>query len=358
MSDVRDMFTMPVVEELGEKLCGVFADFPKEQFIKTVFDDMWGGRGLFARLSHMAKTLGEMLPGDYKATIKILCSLVPACSGPQAMIFPQYIVENGMEDCEDSAEAMACITQYSSCEFAVRPFIDRYPIEMFGILKEWTQSNNEHVRRLVSEGTRLNIPWGSRLQTVNKKHDYAIPLLEALKDDPSEYVRKSVANNLNELSKVEPELVVGIGREWLSSGSKNTEKIIKHACRTLLKKGYPPAMELFELKKPDGISVKRIWCTATVRKNQDLSFSFDVINESSEGIKIRLGYAIGYLKSNGKVNFKEYRLSERVCTPGTITVERRHQIAETSTRKIYPGRHVLKITINGCTLAETEFDVQ
>lgn len=114
----------------------------------------------------------------------------------------------------------------------------------------------------------MAIPWGSKLQTVNKKHDYAILILEILKDDPSEYVRKSVGNNLNELSKVAPELVVSIGQKWMSSGTKNTNQIVKNACRTLLKKAYPPAMELFGLANPVGISVNLLSASRKVKINK------------------------------------------------------------------------------------------
>lgn len=323
----------------------------------AVFYDGWDNLELFARLSHIAKVLGRVLPSDYKKSLEIIYSIIPECTEAQAMVFPPYIVEVGIENISESAIALARITQYATCEFAVRPFIDKYPDEMFRVLTDWTQSDNEHVRRLASEGTRLAIPWGSRLQTVYKKHEYAIPILEALKDDPSEYVRKSVGNNLNELSKVAPDLVVTIGREWMSNGSKNTNQIVKNACRTLLKKAYPPEMKLFGLTKPMGISVRLLSVTPEVKLNDDLSFSFEILNELNEEVKIRIGYDIGFLKSNGKLNFKENRISERICTPGRIVLERKHKIVETSTRKIYPGHHELRITINGCVMAEAEFTV-
>ncbi len=358
MPDVKDMFSKSAMDGLGDKLKTVCSDFQKDVFMQTVFHQEWDNLELFERISHIAKILGKMLPNDYTKSLEIIFSIIAECNDSQAMIFPQYIVEFGINDLSQSAKAFENITQYSTCEFAVRPFIDKYPNEMFRILMNWAQSDNEHIRRLASEGTRLAIPWGSKLLTVNKNHNYAIPILEALKDDPSEYVRKSVANNLNELSKVDPDLVVTIGRQWMSSGSKNTNQIVKKACRTLIKKAYPPAMELFGLAKPTGISVSLFSVTPSVTLNDDLIFSFEIINETKEDVKIRIGYDIGFLKSNGKVNYKVNRISERICQPGKIVINRKHKIAETSTRKIYPGRHELKITINGCSMAEAEFYVK
>lgn len=358
MGNVKDMFSKAIIYELGDKLKKVYEDFPKEEFVAEVFYDGWEDLELFARLSHIAKVLDKVLPRDYKKSLEIIYVILPECNEAQAMVFPPYVVEAGIEDINQSAQALAKITQYATCEFAVRTFIDKYPDEMFQILMDWAKSDNEHVRRLASEGTRLAIPWGARLQTVYKKHEYAIPILELLKADSSEYVRKSVGNNLNELSKVAPELVVSIGHEWMSNGNKNTNQIVKSACRTLLKKAYPPVMELFGLTKPKGLSVRLLSATPEVKLNSDLSFSFEIINELEEEVKIRIGYDIGFLKSNGKLNFKENRISERMCKLGKLVIERKHKITESSTRKIYPGRHELKITINGCAMADTEFIVK
>lgn len=273
------------------------------------------------------------------------------------MLFPPYIMEAGLDKLKESAVALEKVTQYSSCEFAVRPFIDKYSEKMLEIMIGWSKSDNEHIRRLASEGTRLAIPWGPRLQTIKNKPDYAIPILENLKDDPSEYVRKSVANNLNELSKIAPEMVMDISREWLKSGSKNTNWIIKHACRTLLKQAYPPAMELFGLANPANIFVNLLSVSSKVKVNDELIFSFNILNESKKDVRLRIGYDIGFIKNNGKINYKTNKISERICKPGITKIERKHKIFDTSSRKIYEGQHELKITINGNTMAESEFQV-
>jgi len=353
MSNVKDMFSKPAISDLGNKIQKYYKDFKTDTFIQAVFNEDWESLELFARMTHIAEVLGEMF-NDYNKSLEIIYSLLPECDMAQGMVFPQYIAVNGLDKLTESAAALAKITQYSTCEFAVRPFIDKYPEQMFDILFDWSKSDNEHVRRLASEGTRLAIPWGSRLQTVKNKPDYAIPILENLKDDPAEYVRKSVANNLNELSKIAPDLVVKIAGEWMN-GSKNTQWIVKHACRTMLKKAHPPVMDLFGLTEPAGISVKLITASPKIKLNDDLAFSFEITNETSDNIKIRIGYDIGFIKSNGKINYKANKISERLCKPGITSIERKHKIFETSSRKIYPGRHELKITINGCVMAETEF---
>ena len=192
MGDVKDMFSKPSMSGLGDKLQEAYSDFPKDEFMQAISDEEWPHLELFARISHVARILGNMLPNDYQKSLEIIVSIVSECNEPQAMILPQYVVEFGIDRLGESVRAFEQITQYASCEFAVRPFIDKYPDEIFPPLLDWTQSDNEHIRRPASEGARRAIPWGSRLQTVNQKHDYAIPILEALKDDPSGCVRKSV----------------------------------------------------------------------------------------------------------------------------------------------------------------------
>jgi 3-methyladenine DNA glycosylase AlkC len=356
MSNVKDMFSKSAMSGLGDKITKVYKDFQTDSFIQAVFTEEWESLELFARMTHIAKVLGNMFAG-HDNSFEIIYAVIPDCDMAQGMIFPQYIAVNGLDKLNESAAALAIITQYSSCEFAVRPFIDKYPEQMLEILSAWSKSDNEHIRRLASEGTRLAIPWGSRLQTVKNNPDYAIPILEVLKDDPSEYVRKSVANNLNELSKIAPDLVMKIAGKWIN-GSKNTQWIVKHACRTLLKQAHPPVMELFGLAEPAGISVKLISVSPEVKLNDDLVFSFEIMNETNGSIKIRIGYDIGFIKSSGKISYKANKISERVCKPGITAIERKHKIFDTSSRKIYPGRHELKITINGCVMADAEFIVR
>ncbi|MCL2406771.1 MAG: hypothetical protein FWC95_02460 [Defluviitaleaceae bacterium] len=357
MSNVKDMFSKPSLSDLATKLVSLYNTFPSDIFIQKIFNDNWDNLEMFARMSHIAKALSQTLPVNFVTSLGSINTIIPSCNTAQGMVLMHYISECGLEHLNESTKTIANITKHTTGEFAVRPFIDKYPDEMLHIMMDWTKSEDEHVRRLASEGSRLAIPWGGRLQTVKKKPGYALPILEAIKDDPSEYVRKSVANNLNELSKIAPDLVVTTGQRWLNGGSKNTEKIIKHACRTMLKKAYPPVLELFGLAKPMGISVKILSCTAITRLNDDLTFSFEINNESAEGMKIRIGYDIGFIKANGQLKFKENRISERNCPPGKILITRKHTINETSSRRIYPGLHELIITINGNEMAKTTFEI-
>ncbi|MCL2285806.1 MAG: DNA alkylation repair protein [Firmicutes bacterium] len=355
MSNIKDWFTWDTMGEMADRIINERQDFPKDAFLEEVFSEEWEQMEMFARLSHISRVLARLL-GDYPASLDIIRAIP---TGPDAiwkLAVSQYVAVNGLDHLKESAAAMEHITKYTTCEFAVRPFIDKYPTKMLEILLEWSKSDNEHVRRLASEGTRYAIPWGARLQTVKENPGYALPILENLKDDPSEYVRKSVANNLNELSKIAPDLVINLVSKW-KGGSKNTDWIVKHASRTLLKKSHPQILEIFGLTKPEGVSVNLLSVTPMVKLNDELVFSFEVINKTDEGIKLRIGYDIGFLKSNCKINLKENKISERVCKPGFTTIERKHKIFETSGRKIYFGRHELKITINGCVMAETEFMV-
>ncbi|MDR2570413.1 MAG: DNA alkylation repair protein [Oscillospiraceae bacterium] len=355
MGNVKDIFTEQAINELGEKIKSIQADFPTDKFVSAVFNGEWEQLELFARTTHIAKILGGLF-SDYIKSLNIITTIIPDCNMAQGMVFSQYVAENGLDYLTESTMAFEKITEHFTCEFAVRPFIDKYPEKMLEILLNWTKSDNEHIRRLASEGTRYAIPWGARLQTIKNKPDYAISILENLKNDPAEYVRKSVANNLNELAKIAPDIVIDLVRRWIGS-NKNTDWIVKHACRTLLKKAEPSVMELFGLSTPVGVSVNLIFASSEVKLNDNLVFSFEINNETDDSVKLRIGYDIGFLKSNGKINHKENKISERTCKPGITKIERKHKITETSSRKIYMGRHELKIKLNGCVLSEAEFIV-
>lgn len=145
MGDIKDQLSEPVINELGDKIKKYYGDFPKDVFMASVFYDGWDSLELFARLAHIAKVLSRTLPCDYKSVLGIIYEIIPECNWVQAMVFPSYIVEAGMENINESAIAFSKITQYATCEFAVRPFIDKYSDEMFRILMNWTESDNEHV---------------------------------------------------------------------------------------------------------------------------------------------------------------------------------------------------------------------
>lgn len=171
------------------------------------------------------------------------------------MFFPDYIERFGMEDYAVAVGTMERLTAFTSCEFAVRPFIKKHEGQMLEQMLGWSEHSSHHVRRLASEGSRPRLPWAMALPKLKKDPSPILPILENLKVDSSEYVRRSVANNLNDISKDNPDVALSVFRDWIGH-SPETNRIVKHGCRTLLKQGVPEAMELFGFSYPCRTSAK------------------------------------------------------------------------------------------------------
>ena len=223
---------------------------------------------------------------------------------------------------------------------------------------EWSRHPNHHLRRLASEGCRPRLPWAKALPAFKQNPDDILPILENLKNDPSEYVRKSVANNLNDISKDHPELVVSIAKKW-KDHTKNTDWIIKHACRTLLKQGNAEVMQLHGFGSSKKIKLQNFEIlTPHVNIGDYLAFRFLLQNLENKPKKIRLEYAIYYQKANGTLSKKVFMISEKEYpAQSETTILRKQSFKLISTRKFHPGLHQIGIIINGIEKNRGDFYV-
>ena len=178
--------------------------------------------------------------------------------------FVFFVADHGLECFETSMRAQYELTKRFTAEFSIRAFIERYPNETLKRLAEWAHDPNMHVRRLVSEGTRPRLPWASRLRGFQEDPSPVLELLEVLKDDPEEYVRRSVANNLNDISKDHPELVVEVTRRWWLDASEDRRRLVRHALRTLVKAGNTEALAVLGYDAISAIEVRAVTCTPDV----------------------------------------------------------------------------------------------
>ncbi len=268
------------------------------------------------------------------------------------MFLPEFIELYGLDDFKSSIKAFEIVTQFTSCEFAVRPFFIKYPKEMTAHMLLWSIHKSEHVRRLSSEGCRPMLPWAMALPTLKKEPTSILPILENLKNDPSEYVRRSVANNLNDIAKNQPELVIKIAKKWLGKTAE-TNKLVKHACRTLLKAGNKEIMPLFGFGSVDNIEINNFqFIENTIKIGANLTFTFNLKNKNNKAILLRLEYAIYYQKANGTLSKKIFKISEKTYPKNTnIVITKTQSFKAISTRKFHVGLHQVAIVVNG-----TEFD--
>jgi len=359
MDKLKDTLYAPEnVREIAESLKTVYPDFLVEEFLQSVFSDSWGALELKQRMRHIARCLKQWLPENYSDAIAIMMQASPKVNGLIVMSFADYVELYGQGHWELSMQALEEFTKSCSSEFAIRPFLDLEPKLGMQQMLTWARHKNEHVRRLASEGCRPRLPWGMALKKFKKDPSPIIPILEKLKNDPSEYVRKSVANNLNDISKDHPELVLGLCESWQGK-SASTDWIIKHACRTLLKSGNKRAMLLFGFGDPEQINIPFFEAeveSTFIGDQIQLSFQMDVNDKQSK--KIRLEYLVYFVKANGKTSPKVFQISEKVWQAGQHTIAFKHSFLQRTTRKHFPGVHRFELVINGEKKAETSIKLK
>ncbi len=355
MEPLKNLFSSQFYDFFCDEFLKFSPDFDRNQFINLIFDADWKNRELKDRMRHTALVLHHFLPTHFPDTARLLARfcvhMKDAGFGNQAlqyMFVPDYIQLFGIEYFEESADAFAQITPFTSCEFAVRPFIVKYPQAMIERMLAWSGHENHHVRRLSSEGSRPRLPWAMALPDFKKDPSAILPILENLKKDSSEYVRRSVANSLNDIAKDNPQIVLAILQHWKGLG-KETDYILKHGSRTLLKQGHKEALGAFGLHSDDDFVLDDFKIhTLDVKIGETLTFSFSIENRSEVAAKIRLEYGLYFRKQNGLLSKKVFKISEKEFAPNEkATLVRNQSFRLITTRVFYTGEHALSIIVNG-----------
>jgi len=354
---LKDRFYTPEsITDTAKIFNSLYSDFDMQKFTALVLTRDFAKMEFKEKMFHTTKCLHACLPSNYSNAIQILKKTAPKIKTAEAICLPDYVEQYGMDYWDISLDAMAWFTKFSTSEFAIRPYILKKPTDAMAYMLELTQDEDPKVRRFASEGCRPRLPWAMAISIFKKDPSPILPILEALKEDSSEFVRKSVANNLNDISKDHPEVVLGIAKEWLGN-SEHTDWIVKHGCRTLLKAGNTNAMSLFGFLNPLDMSVSGLLTKPEIISiGDDLQFDF-VIRVHKEG-DVRLEYKIHYVKATGKVSNKVFKISEKTMKPGEHKVSRKHSFANLSTRKHYPGHHKIEVIINGAPKAQVGFQLK
>ena len=378
MEPFKNMWNERFFDGFTKALKSIINDFDERQFLSQVIDDEWNQKELLQRARHITTVLKNFLPADFKtATTKIVEIInyikqthywekLTQLSHDEKFglsleygFLGDYVEQYGLHDYETSVKAIEEITQFTSCEGAVRSFIIKYPDEMMKQMLDWSKHESQWVRRLSSEGCRPRLPWAVALTKLKENPAPIIPILENLKNDPSKFVRMSVANNLNDIAKDNPEVVIDLAKKWQGK-SENTDRVIKHGCRTLLKQGHAEVMELFGF----GSEVKNITIedfrvlTPEVIVGKSLEFSFKLLNNNNKKTKIRLEYAIYYQKANGTLSKKVHKISEKEYAAHSVTsITRKHPFKVVTTRVLHPGRHQVSPIINGNEFEKYDFEL-
>jgi 3-methyladenine DNA glycosylase AlkC len=365
MDPLKNIFSRPLLEGFGQVLLEAHPAFPLRPFLDAVFDAHWQGLELKQRVRHISQVLRRHLPPDYGQALGIVVDTAQRYINKEGekltfeyIFLPDFVECHGVEHPDLSIPAIETLTRWSSAEFAVRPFLLRYPQRMYAQMLEWSAHPSPMVRRLSSEGIRPRLPWGMGVPALKRDPAPIWPILENLKADPAETVRRSVANNLNDISKDHPAEVLALSARWLGQDPQ-TDWIVRHACRGLLKKGDAQALGLFGYQHGvEGLHISRLECAPSVRIGQRLEFSFALRHTHDAPLALRLEYAIDYRTASGKISTKVFKIKELALGPGQAEqIARAQRFSDFSTRKHYPGPHRLRVLANGVALAESNFEV-
>ena len=360
MEPLKNIYSKAFIDEFTSVLKKIYPTLDANRFTKLIFSSSWAEKELKQRMRHIAEVLKQVLPEKFTDASEIIVRCTDELKKTQEgemslayMFFPDFVEVYGIDDFENSIKTFEKITTFASAEFAVRPFLIKYPEKMQKQMLKWSTHPQPMVRRLASEGFRSRLPWAMAVPYLKKDPTIVLPVLENLKQDKSETVRRSVANNLNDIAKEHPELVMQIASRWQGL-SAETDWVIRHGSRTLLKRGNASALKFYGLTEVKGVSIADFKTDKKkIKMGDDLNFSF-VMTVKKEA-KLRIEYGIDFMKANGKTSRKIFKLSESIFEKGIHNLSRKQSFRDFTTRKHYPGNHAIAILINGQEKEKVEF---
>lgn len=358
---LKNMYNAPLFEAFTGAFQAAYPAFDRAAFLDAIYDAEWEGRELKARMRHITVCLRAALPDDYRTALDIIRRAAPSLDayGFATMVFPDFVELYGLDDWDVSIPALEQFTQQCSAEFAVRPFILRDTDRMMAQMLDWAGHPSHHLRRLASEGCRPRLPWAMALPAFKADPSPILPILERLKQDESEYVRRSVANNLNDIAKDNPQVTLDTAARWRAIDTPEMQALISRALRTLVKEGNPAALALMGYAGAAAFAIQNLSVEpAAVPLNGSVTITFEVRSLSDTPQNLMIDYVVYLAGANGQPRRKVFKLSKKTLAPGeTAVFTRRHSFAPVTTRRYYPGEHAVQIQVNGALSERAAFRV-
>jgi len=374
----KNLINADVARQMGRHLTRVWPEFDRKRFERLAITGL-NELAFKARARHLSTALSHTLPSSFPKAADVLqasLKVVPqprhthdpdkelgllstddtGLAGWALWGFGEYVATHGMAHPERALKALHAITQRFTAEFAIRPFIVQHQDLTLATLAKWSDDPSAHVRRLVSEGSRPRLPWGLRLQSLVLDPTPTLPLLLKLQDDPSEYVRRSVANHLNDIAKDHPHLVADWVNTHLPDASEARRKLLRHACRSLIKQGHEPTMTAWGLGAAFEGQVTLKLGAKKVAVGGVLPIQVTLTSTGKAPQSLELDYRVHHLKANGQTSPKTFKGKRIVLAPGeSWHWHKLHSFKPVTTRKLYPGPHLIDIHLNGRSVAEAAF---
>jgi len=368
----KNKFNQDIVSGMAKHFKMQWTEFNAVGFIESASMDL-DSLELKQRSEQIMHAMHEFLPPEFsKAGEIILESLSPALNadiygitvdkngiaGWAIMPITHYIGLYGQQHFDLSMTLLKECTKRFSSEFGIRFFLLNSPERTLLTMKEWAKDTDKHVRRLASEGARPRLPWAMQLADFINNPAPIIELLEILKDDEEEYVRRSVANNLNDIAKDHPELVAEVAKQWMHEASTERKKLIRHACRTLLKRGNSQVLQVFSYNKPKLKQIKIKIETPKVIFGTALQFNISITSNSEHQQALMIDYIIHHQKANGTTSPKVFKWrTKNLLAHETLSFAKKHMIKKITTRTYYQGLHKLEVVVNGVSIGKVDFQL-
>jgi 3-methyladenine DNA glycosylase AlkC len=365
---LKSFYDRARIRSIADELARVHPALDCAKFVREclrAFDDLT----LTQRAARIAEVMHGHLPSDYERAARlIIASLGPIAAQSESFgmapfrYLPHvyFVARYGLEHFATSMDAQLELTQRFTAEFSIRSFIVRHPAATYAQLLAWSEHPSVHLRRLVSEGTRPRLPWAERLTAYQRDPRPVLALLERLKDDPERYVQRSVANNLNDIGKDHPDLMVEVCARWLHAAPPGRAWIVGHALRSLVKKGHRGALALLGAAEKPSVRVHAAQLLpARVKLGGALQLSLALVSTAKEEQQLVVDYAVFFVKADGRQRPKVFKL-KRLTLPaqGEVRLATKVSFAQLTTRKHYPGVHRIELLVNGEPYALGQFHVE
>ncbi len=357
---LKEMFNAARFAMVADEMTAIDPQFDRKRFLALALVDL-EDLSLWQRLRRMTECFHVLLPTDYRKSLDLLHALAPRMgSGFVTLFLPDFVSLYGQQDFEASMKSLKFFTPFGSSEFGVREFLRRDLRRTLTVMETWSRDPDPEVRRLASEGCRPRLPWSFQLVELVADPTPTLPILENLQADSSRYVRKSVANHLNDITKNHPEWVLDRLAGWPLEQT-HTAWIARHALRTLIKKGHPRALHHIGATPRTEVAVSVTEVTVEppqVRLGDRLTLGCHLHSHAATAQRLVVDYRIHYVKKSGLTSPKVFKWKEVTLAPGEgLSLSRTQVIRDFTTRTHHAGRHEVEMLVNGQVFKGGFFDL-
>jgi 3-methyladenine DNA glycosylase AlkC len=364
---LKHFFNPALVEQIADRYAAAWSDFPRDRFVRDAAQGL-DALELLARGAHIMRALDVALPQDFLRAADIVeaslgqvhpttesFGMAPFAYLPEVT----WVAERGLAHFERAMSLQHALTKRFSCEFSVRPYLHQHTERTLAVFHAWARDPDPHVRRLVSEGTRPRLPWAMRLPKFIADPSPCLPLLEALKDDPEEYVRRSVANHLNDIAKDHPAVTLDVCGRWSEGATAARKKLIAHALRTLVKKGDPAALTILGAGDAGGLDASATLTPTRVKLGESFRVEATVTNGAETSRRVVLDLRVSFPRASGRALEKTFKLATLTLAPGASGAGRTTvSLRDMSTRTHIAGRYEVALLVNGRLVPVGAVDVR